>query len=75
LPTGMRLLKEYRPQYIPWMWAINGAFSVLGAVISIMLGIMFGSSEAMILGILIYLVALAISYAWKKKTIVKSQHE
>lgn len=72
LPTGMRLLKEYRPEYIPWMWAINGAFSVLGAVISIMLGIMFGSSEVMILGILIYLVALAISFAWKKKTIVKA---
>jgi hypothetical protein len=72
LPTGMRLLKEYRPEYIPWMWAINGAFSVLGAVISIMLGIMFGSSEVMILGILIYLVALAISFAWKKKVIVKA---
>jgi hypothetical protein len=72
LPTGMRLLKEYRPEYIPWMWAINGAFSVLGAVISIMLGIIFGSSEVMILGILIYLVALAISFAWKKKTIVKA---
>lgn len=71
LPTGMRLLKEYRPTYIPWMWAVNGAFSVLGAVLSIMLGIMYGSSEAMILGVSIYLVALGISFAWKKKTIVK----
>lgn len=72
LPTGMRLLKEYRPEYIPWMWAVNGAFSVLGAVLSIMLGIMYGSSEAMILGISIYLVALGISFAWKKKAIVKA---
>ena len=28
LPTGMRLLKVHRPDFIPWMWAINGAFSV-----------------------------------------------
>jgi hypothetical protein len=71
LPTGMRLLKVHRPDYIPWMWAINGAFSVLGAVLAIALGIMFGSSLAMILGILIYLIALGISFASKKKTITQ----
>jgi hypothetical protein len=70
LPTGMRLLKTYRPEYIPWMWAINGAFSVLGAVLSVILGIMYGSSYAMVLGILIYLIALAMSFAWKKKTAI-----
>ena len=71
LPTGMRLLKVHRPDYIPWMWAINGAFSVLGAVLAIALGIMYGSSLAMILGILIYLIALGISFASKKKTITQ----
>src|SRR5215217_2287770 len=69
LPTGMRLLKVHRPDYIPWMWAINGAFSVLGAVLAIALGIMYGSSLAMVLGILVYLIALGISFASKKKTI------
>ena len=69
LPTGMRLLKVHRPDYIPWMWAINGAFSVLGAVLAIALGIMYGSSLAMVLGISIYLIALGISFASKKKTI------
>ncbi len=71
LPTGMRLLKVHRPDYIPWMWAINGAFSVLGAVLAIALAIMYGSSLAMILGILIYLIALGISFASKKKTITQ----
>jgi spermidine synthase len=70
LPTGMRLLKVHRPEYIPWMWAVNGAFSVLGAVLAVILGIVYGSSTAMILGILIYLVALGISFTWKKKIIV-----
>jgi predicted membrane-bound spermidine synthase len=71
LPTGMRLLKVHRPDYIPWMWAVNGAFSVLGAVLAIAIGIMYGSSLAMLLGILIYLVALGISFASKKKAITQ----
>jgi hypothetical protein len=71
LPTGMRLLKVHRPDYIPWMWAVNGAFSVLGAVLAIALGILYGSSLAMVLGILIYLIALGISFASKKKTITQ----
>jgi hypothetical protein len=69
LPTGMRLLKAHRPERIPWMWGINGAFSVLGAVLAVTLGIMYGSSIAMILGILVYGVSLVISFAWTKKTI------
>ncbi|MCA2003410.1 MAG: hypothetical protein LDL06_01425, partial [Candidatus Nitrosotenuis sp.] len=32
MPTGMRIVKQYKPTFVPWMWAINGAFSVLGAV-------------------------------------------
>jgi len=71
LPTGMRLLKVHRPDYIPWMWAINGAFSVLGAVLAIALGIMYGSSFAMVLGVLVYLIALGISFASKKQTITQ----
>jgi hypothetical protein len=70
-PTGVRLLKAHLPEYIPWMWAINGAFSVLGAVLAIALGIMYGSSYALILGISIYLIALGISFASKKKTITQ----
>ncbi|HEY3094168.1 MAG TPA: hypothetical protein VGJ42_00225, partial [Nitrososphaera sp.] len=70
LPTAMRLLKVHRPECIPWMWAVNGAFSVLGAVLAVILGIMYGSASAMALGILAYLVALGLSFAWKKKAIV-----
>jgi hypothetical protein len=70
-PTGIRLLKAHRSEYIPWMWAINGAFSVLGAVLAIALGIMYGSSYAMILGVLMYLIALGISFALKRKTIAQ----
>lgn len=69
LPTGMRVLKSNFANHIPWMWAINGAFSVFGAVASVILGIILGASYAMSLGITIYLVALGISLSWKKQTI------
>ncbi|MCE9651906.1 MAG: hypothetical protein K8Q89_02445, partial [Nitrosarchaeum sp.] len=69
LPTGMRVLKSNFANHIPWMWAINGAFSVFGAVASVILGIILGASYAMSLGIIIYLVALGISLSWKKQTI------
>jgi hypothetical protein len=69
MPTGMRLVKTHNPIHIAWMWAINGAFSVLGSVLSVTIAILKGTSWAMMLGISIYLVALAISFSWKKKPI------
>lgn len=71
LPTGMRLLKVHRPEYIPWMWAVNGAFSVLAAVLAVILGIMYGSSYAMTIGILTYLIALGLSLTWKRMPITR----
>jgi hypothetical protein len=67
LPTGMRIMQSSLTSYIPWMWAINGAFSVLGAVLTVVVGIIIGASYALILGILIYLVVLGISLNWRKK--------
>jgi len=68
LPTAMRLIKSFTPTYVPWMWAINGAFSVLGAVLTVVVGITYGASYAMTLGVLIYFIALGIAFSWKKNT-------
>ena len=55
LPSGIRLLKENNLQnLVPWMWALNGATSVLGAVLSIMIAISIGYSWVLILGGLSY---------------------
>ncbi|TLX81957.1 MAG: hypothetical protein E6K98_06540 [Thaumarchaeota archaeon] len=69
MPTGLRLVKIHSPRYIPWMWAINGAFSVLGSVLTVTISILQGAWYALILGILAYIVALGISFSWKKKSI------
>ncbi|HUT06296.1 MAG TPA: hypothetical protein VMW74_06375 [Nitrosopumilaceae archaeon] len=72
LPTGMRVLKSHLPTYIPWMWAINGAFSVLGAVLTVVIGILVGASYSLGMGILIYLLAVGISMKWKKQIIIQN---
>ncbi len=73
LPTGIRLLKGHKAEYIPWMWAINGAFSVMGAVLAVTIGIVYGSSIAMIIGILGYIAALGVSFVWRRKSIINFQ--
>jgi hypothetical protein len=72
LPTGMRVLKSNLSTYIPWMWAINGAFSVLGAVLTVVVGILYGASYALGMGILIYLVALGVALNWKKQIVLEN---
>lgn len=69
MPTGMRLIKSYAPTFVPWMWAINGGFSVLGAILTVILSIVYGGSYAMLIGISVYLIALAASLTWRHQTI------
>jgi len=69
MPTGMRVVKVHNPKYVPWMWAINGAFSVLGSVLSVTIAILQGASYALMLGISIYFIALGISFSWRKISI------
>jgi len=69
MPTGMRLVKSHIPTFIPWMWAINGGFSVLGAVLTVILSIVYGGSYAMVIGISAYVIALGISLTWRRQTI------
>lgn len=67
-PTGMRIVKTYFPSNVPWMWAINGAFSVLGAVLATSIGIMYGLSWSLVLGVIAYCIAFGIAATWKKKS-------
>ena len=69
MPTGMRLLNSHVPTFIPWMWAINGGFSVLGAILTVILSIVYGGSYAMLIGISAYVIALVVSLTWRHQTI------
>jgi len=50
-PLGIRWLKELKMEnHIPWMWGINGICSVLGSVMTIVIAISFGFTEALLVG-------------------------
>lgn len=65
-PAGIRVTEKYFRASVSWMWAINGAFSVLGSVLATTIGIMYGLSWSMWLGVLVYGIALGIAINWKK---------
>jgi len=65
-PTGLRILSTISSEKIPWMWAINGGFSVFGAVIATAIGIMWGLNYAMLLGAVAYFVSFLCALHLRK---------
>jgi hypothetical protein len=41
-PTGIRLIESIDPHLVPWAWAINGCTTVIGTILSVVLGMTFG---------------------------------
>ncbi|UCH24754.1 MAG: hypothetical protein JSV66_12485, partial [Trueperaceae bacterium] len=56
---GLRVLERLRPELVPWAWAINGSFSVISAVLAVMLALTWGFAAVLWLGAGAYAVALA----------------
>lgn len=63
LPAGLRLANDRFANNIPWLWALNGASSVLGSIIAMAVSMIFGYNIALLLGSLSYLLALLLGRA------------
>jgi hypothetical protein len=61
-PIGMRLATASRPQLAPWLWAANGATSVLASVLAVVIAMIFGISASFWTGVASYVVA-AVAFA------------
>lgn len=60
-PLGIRWLKDRRLEnHIPWMWGINGVSSVLGSVMTIIIAISFGFTEALLASAACYFIVFII---------------
>ncbi len=60
-PLGIRWLKEMNlGNHIPWMWGVNGVSSVLGSVMTIIVAISFGFTEAIFISAGCYFIAFLI---------------
>jgi len=66
-PLGIRWLKELKMESrIPWMWGINGVCSVLGSVMTIVIAISLGFTEALLVGAGCYFI---VFLAFKKRSL------
>ena len=56
-PSCIQLLKqENMEKYIPWMYGVNGAMSVLGSVLAVILSMLFGFTPTFYFGLSFYLI-------------------
>ena len=59
LPAGLSLVRQDR--LLPWVWSVNGAFSVLGLVGALVVAVVFGYTKTMLVGPACYLAAGALA--------------
>lgn len=56
-PTGIQLLKQNNlEKNIPWMYGVNGIFTVLGSVLAVILSMTFGFTLSIFVGLSMYLI-------------------
>ena len=65
-PTGIQILKQNNlVKYIPWMYGVNGIFTVLGSISAVILSMLFGFTPSFFVGLgmylIIYLLIISIS--------------
>jgi hypothetical protein len=56
-PIGLRIVGKEAEPLVPWAWAVNGFFTVVGSVGAAILGMTFGFKVVLSLGAIAYLVA------------------
>ena len=69
-PLGMRAARE-QARLTPWLWSINGASSVFGSVLAIVLALELGITVSYWTGTASYLVA-AIAFFGCPRTVLSS---
>jgi hypothetical protein len=60
LPAGVRLLSATQPQLVAWAWGMNGALSVLGAILAVFIAMNWGFSVTLVCGAVLYAAAAAL---------------
>lgn len=56
-PLGISLLRTRMPAAIPWAWAMNGLFTVVGSLLAVICSLLFGFHLTFFLGLCFYAVA------------------
>ncbi len=66
-PSGIQIVREASPDFVPWAWAINGCGSVVGTVLSVILAMTYGFRFVTYAALTLYIVgALGIRSAARR---------
>jgi spermidine synthase len=62
-PSCIQMAKSAgKEQYIPWLYGVNGAMSVLGSVLAVVLSMLVGFTLTYVAGLLFYLAVLCLMF-------------
>ena len=82
LPTGIDAAvaaggddHAVRGRLVAWCWAVNGFFSVIGSSVTTILSMAFGFDRALLIGLAMYLVAVAVLRAARSSAGVEASPE
>jgi spermidine synthase len=59
LAYGIRLLHRINPSLIPWAWAVNACFTVVGSILAAILSMNLGFNAVLIAAVIVYAAAFA----------------
>ena len=59
-PLGILTIKDQPQGAIAWAWGMNGLFTVVGGVLSVLFSIYLGFTVTLVVGLAIYLLAYAL---------------
>ncbi len=69
-PLGLTILSERNKILIPWAWAINGCFSVLAPIMTMMLALTIGFKMVLWLGAFSYMMAFIALRVYRRDHII-----
>jgi spermidine synthase len=55
---GVRVIARQNPALLPWAWAVNGCFSVVGSILTVVLSMTFGFRNVLLFAVAIYAAGL-----------------
>jgi sugar phosphate permease len=59
-PLGVLAIESRPKGAIAWAWGMNGAFTVVGGVLSVALSVLFGYTVTLLIAVALYLVAAVV---------------
>ena len=57
-PSGIQIISKNSSDLVPWAWGVNGFFTVIGSVATLILSMMIGFQAVLWIAAIVYLLSL-----------------